>query len=149
MLPGRLRAGAPAAGLLTILSVRTVSSGAPYRSLAACIAVGTSLANLVVHGSLDQLSIAALACLLVGIATLAYGIYSESKLTLGLGLVASIAGFCQLLIAAIEFEHLLHWGSLAGVGVGLIFVAAFCERHSRRLLTYARVMSSRISDWSY
>ncbi len=139
----------PASGLLMVLSARSVGSGAPYRWVAACLAVGASLVNLVVYWRLEQLSIAAVACLLVGITTLAYGIYAKRKLPLGLGLLASLAAFTQLLVAAIEIEHLLHWGSLAGIGVALIFVAALCERHARRMLAYAGQMRLRIREWGY
>lgn len=141
--------GLPAAALLMFLSTRCVGDGAGYRLSAMLIAVGAALLNTVAYWNVSQLSISGVACLLIGIATLAYGIMSERKIPLGLGAAATLVGFLELLIAAIEFEHLLHWGSLAAIGVALIFVAAFCERYAKRMLAYAELLRARVGEWQY
>ena len=141
--------GLPAAALLMFLSTRCVSAGAGYRLAAVLIAVGSALLNAIAYWNVSQVSIAGLACLLTGIAALAYGIMSERKIPLGLGALAALVGFLELLIAAIEFEHLLHWGSLAGIGIALIFVAAFCERYAKRMLAYAEMLHTRVREWQY
>ena len=141
--------GLPAAALLMLLSTYCVGSGAGYRLSAVLIAVGSALANAIAYWNVAEVSIAGLACLLIGVATFAYGIMTQRKVPLGLGAVAALVGFAELLIAAIEIEHLLHWGSLAGIGVALIFVAAFCERYAKRMLAYAEMLRTRVGEWEY
>jgi hypothetical protein len=139
----------PATALLMFLSTRCVGNGAPYRVTAILIAVGSVMVNLVYFWDPAHLSLAGFACLLVGIVTLAYGLYTRRIIPLGLGVVATLGGFTQLLVAAIEIEHLFHWGSLATLGIVLIFVAALCERYARRMLAYAGTVHHQMKKWDY
>lgn len=152
IMPGELVLlvfGLPAAGLLMALSVRCVGRGAAYRFVAVLVAVGSALVNLWLFWDPSQLSIAGFGCLIVGILSVAYGIYAQRLAPLVLGATAAIAGLTQVLVAAIEIESLLHWASLAVIGTLLIFVAAFCERYARRLLAYAGAVHEQVLEWKY
>jgi hypothetical protein len=141
--------GLPASGLLTILSTRCLGTGTAYRLVATLMAVGSALVNLVVFWDPSQLSIAGFGCLIVGIISVAYGIYSQRLAPLVLGAIAAIAGLTQILVAAIEIENFLHWGSLAVIGTLLIFAAAFCERYARRLVAFAGAIHENVLGWDY
>ena len=137
----------PAAGLLLMLSVTCAGPGTAYRALATLVAAGVSGANLAVHWDTGSLSVAGISCLVVGLGSLGGGIYYRKRLPTLLGIAATAGGFAQLLAAAIEVEHLAHWGSLAGIGVALIFVAAAFERHAARLLGLARALHAEQASW--
>ena len=139
----------PAAAMLLAMALTCVGSGAAYRSLATIVAVGTSLGNLLVHWHTGPLSFAGLACLMVGLASLGGGILYRKRLPTMLGIAGSLAGFAQVIVAAIEFEHLAHWGSLTAIGVALIFVAALFERHAAKLMAMARAMHAEQAGWEF
>ncbi len=137
----------PAAAMLLAMSVTCVGSGTAYRSLATIVAVGTSLGNLLVHWHMGALSFAGVACLMVGLASLGAGILYRKRLPTLLGAAGTAAGFVQVVVAAVEFEHLAHWGSLTAIGVALIFIAALFERHAAKLMAMARAMHAEQAGW--
>ncbi len=139
----------PGAGLLLFLSSVCVGPAAPYRLTAVFLSTAAALLNLWIYWDAQRFSVSGVACLLVGTATLVHAVYAERKGALLGGALAIIAGFAQVMTAAIEIEHLRHWATLAAMGVGLIFVAALCERHARRLMAYAGMLRERIDDWEY
>ena len=141
--------GLPSAGLLTMLSTRCVGTGTAYRMVATLMAVGSALVNLVVFWDPSQLSIAGFSCMVVGIGSVAYGVYAQRLAPLVLGALAAIAGLTQILVAAIEIENFFHWGSLATIGTLLIFAAAFCERYARRLVSAAGAFHEQVLEWKY
>jgi hypothetical protein len=137
----------PAAGLLLGMSVTCAGPGTAYRTLATLVAVGTSLANALVHWDVGAMSGPGLACLLVGLVSLGGGIYFHKRMPTLLGAGGALVGFSQVLVAAIAFEQLAHWGALAGIGVALIFVAAVFERHAATLVAMARTMHAEQASW--
>lgn len=139
----------PAAALLLGLSFISVGSGADYRFLAVLLSVGVSVLNLVMFWSAEHVTIAGIACLLVGTASVVYSVYTHRKLPLLLGVTGALAGFAQLMAAAIEIENLAHWGSLAFIGVLLILIAALFERYSERLLSVAKTLHGQLERWEY
>lgn len=139
----------PAAGLLVGLSFLSIGSGATYRFSAVLLAIGVSLFNLAMHWDGEHVSIAGMACLIVGVGTVAYSVVARRKLLLLLGGIGAVAGFGQLMIAAIDSEQLAHWGSLAFIGVTLIFLAALFERHSTRLLGLLKTVHGQLKEWAY
>jgi hypothetical protein len=139
----------PASVLLMVLSVRSTTSGNVYRLAATFLAVGASLVNLMMFWDSTRPSVAGFACLVVGAAFIAYAVHRRRLAPLMSGTIAAICGLVQMLVAAIEVEAFLHWGSLAVTGAILIFVAAVCERHSRRLAFYAGVFQQRVLKWEY
>ena len=151
-IPGQLTLllfALPASGLLMFLSTRCAAKGAGYRVGATLVAVGSALVNLVIFWDPTHLSVAGFSCLVIGIGAVTYGVYSRRSAPLALGAIATVSGFTQFLIAAIEIENLFHWGSLAVIGALLIFSAALCERYAQRLVAYAGTIHDRIQEWEY
>ena len=107
------------------------------------------MANLVIFWNPSQLSVAGFGCLVTGVVFVVYGIYGQRLAALVLGTIAAIGGLTQLLVAAIEIENFFHWGSLAIIGTLLIFSAAICERHARRLVAYTRAAHGQILEWEH
>jgi hypothetical protein len=139
----------PASALLMVLSTRCIGVGAGYRLAATFLAVGASLVNLMMSWDPTRFSAAGFACLAVGVAFVAYGIYGRRLAPLALGSIAAACGISQALVAAIEIENFFHWGSLAFSGAILIFAAAICERYAKRLIAIASTAHDQILGWEY
>lgn len=139
--------GLPSAALLFFLSTRSAASGPAYNLVATLTAIGTTLVNLLSFWDPHRLSVAGLVALVVGVSFLGYGIYCRRRVPLALGPVTAACGLLQLLVAAIEIETFYHWGSMAIGGGLLIFLAALCERHARRMIAYAGAIRERVLEW--
>ena len=147
--PGFLLLTLPAAALLLALSRWSVSTGTGYRIAAAVLAVAASTANLIVFWDPTQVSVAGFACLIVGVLFVASGVHWKQLVPVILGAIGVAAGTANFVVAAIEVENLMHWGTLAASGVLLIFVAAAFERYAQRIVALAGVLGNGVRDWQY
>lgn len=139
----------PAAALLAFLATRAVGTGTLYRVTAVAIAVGAAMLNSVLYWEAEHLTVAGFACLLVGVVTATVGVYRERRTAALAGLLATLLGLAQAMSAAVALADLGNWVSLAAMGIALIFVAAACERHARRLAAFAGAWRARIRTWEY
>lgn len=77
--------------------------------------------------------LATLLCLVVGVIVLSWGSLSKSKVAIATGAATTLFGLGYHMWLAISVGALYNWGSLALLGITLIFVAAYLEKHRERL----------------
>ncbi len=135
----------PLAGILIVMSVYSLGSGAAYRRVAAALAIAGSGLHLLAHPG----TLAAFLCLAVGIATLAYGYFVQQKLILSAGAAGTLWGLIYELRYALEIYALHRWGSLALLGVVTILIAAVIERHHAALIAATGRLRSKVRSWDY
>ena len=139
----------PAAALLLTLSRWSVSGGSGHRMAAAALAVAASTANLIVFWDPSHVSVSGLVCLVVGVLFVALGVHRKQLVPLTLGIVGVAAAIVHFMVAAIEVEKLMHWGTLAASGVLLIFAAAVFDRYAQRIIALAGALGDGARDWRY
>ncbi len=134
----------PIAGLFAALSLRAVGGGAGMRRLAAVLASGGMLAQLVLFPSLT----ASFWCLAIAIATSAYGFAAEQRGVFLTGLAAMAFGLLYHVRYAADLYALSPWGSLAVLGIVTVLAAAVLERHHRALVAHVLGLRERMAGWS-
>ncbi len=133
----------PFAALLLLSSRWSTGSGRNYRRVAAAVAVGGALGNLVA----DPGVAASLLCLGVGIAVLAHGFYVRQQLILLAGGLATAAGLVYQLRYALEIYAWSRWGVLAVVGLLTVLTAALLERYQERATAWVTDFGRRLGSW--
>lgn len=133
--------GLPLAGIFLLFGKYGVGSGDKYRVVASVVAVATVGLNL-----LSWTVGASLSALVLGLLLLAVGTYRKRLASQLLGGVLAVTGLLIQLHQAIDFSRVLNWGSLSLLGVALIFVAAYFERHPERLASAARSLTQARRD---
>ena len=133
----------PTAATLLGMSLVTTSPGTRYRRAAAGLAVAGLALNLALFPGV----VASLACLVVSIATLAYGYTLERKALLGIGAVGLLFALGHHVHAAIELYAFSHWGSLALLGAAVIVCASWIERHHESLRARLVGLRERVAGW--
>jgi hypothetical protein len=122
-------AGAVFTGLMIDLSTRMERRAEQYRSLAAGAGASIMLLNLVTVTSFA----AALACLAVGLATLAYGYAAKSRPVFAIGLIAAFAGLGVAAQEALSTFTIGGWSGLVLLGGVTIVAGSVVERHGSAL----------------
>ncbi len=135
----------PAAALLIGFSWWAGGAGRALRVLAAGFACLCAGPNLLLYPSFGM----SLACLLVGIALVAWGVGGEQKLPLVGGVLTALFGLGYHLRYAIELDSVARWGSLSLLGLGLIVAASYLERHQERLGAWMRKARAAFGQWEY
>ncbi|MEN8184665.1 MAG: hypothetical protein ABFS46_19260, partial [Myxococcota bacterium] len=130
------------AGLLLGLSFAGVGPGAGRRRGAAVVALGAAAVNLAIFPGI----VAALLCMGVAIATLAYGFLTGQRALLAAGVGAAGFAVLQHMRVALDFYALAHWGSLAGIGVAVIVCASLLERHHEALRQHLAAARARLEE---
>ena len=108
---------------------RRAQYGKAYERLAAVLALGCVLVNVISH----QDAYATIACLAVGIALVAVGATARRRLELGAGTLAVALGLLVHLHRAVRVEAFANWGTLSVLGVLAVVCAAYCERYADKL----------------
>lgn len=138
----------PYAISLGVMSLWMRRGGRIFRRVAlgaACVAVNLNLLSAApgIAGG-PWAVVATLFCLVVGVATLAWGSLGKSKLAVGAGAVTALFGLSYHMWLAIGAGALYNWGSLAFLGIALIFFAAYLEKHRERLVTMIAGLRQRL-----
>lgn len=129
--------GLPFAALLAVLSRYARPNGSGYRRAALSVAATTVLWNLY-----DARTVAAaFMAIVVGLLLLSTGTYRRRISEVSAGAATLLSGLAVQLHHAIDFEKWLNWGGLSALGIALVFLAAFVERHPDRLRTIVRAWS--------
>lgn len=152
VIPGQiypLFVALPVTVMLVAFSVVCSGSGAVYRTVAGFTCAGAAVSNALFHWSFQDISIAGLMCLVIGIAIVAASIYARRRLLLAFGGITTAVGLAQTMIAAIEIGYLGHWGALAAIGICLVFASAYVERYADRLMHRVAMIGRRLSAWAY
>jgi hypothetical protein len=76
---------------------------------------------------------ATIACLIVGIALLAYGAATRRLLESGAGTLAIAVGLLVHVHLAIRVETFANWGTLSLLGIPAVVCAAYCERYPDKI----------------
>jgi len=132
------------AGLLAGASVVSVS-GELYRRAAAVIAVAGMSTNLLLFPGVA----ASFVCLVTAIAVLAYGYLAERRLVFFAGTGATAFGLVYHLRYAAALYAVSRWGSLAALGIAVIFAAAYVERCHEELIARVTGFRRRLAAWEY
>lgn len=117
------------AGLLVDLSTLGSRWRGAYRGAAALVASLAMLFNLTAFGGFGN----ALASLVVGIPTLAYGYVSRSRFIFALGLITALAGLGFAAENALSTFTIGGWSALVLLGIATIVAGSVVERHGTRL----------------
>jgi len=135
----------PFSGILILMSLYCASSGIGYRRVAVFIAVFGMVANLLMYPNV----LTAFICLAVASATLAYGCFVEQIIIFLFSLAGFIFSLGYQLIYAVNNYSLGNWGSLAILGVAIIFIASLLERHHQSFTNKVNNFRKKIKDWDY
>jgi hypothetical protein len=131
----------PAAALLFWYSLGSPHGGKVYRLLASLGAFGMTSVNLLVYPEwLSSLSV-----LVVGVALLTHGAATRSAPALVSGAASLLIGLGYHVWFAMRFEGFA-WVALSVLGVGLIVMASYVERHRSRFFEYLRRVRGRGED---
>jgi hypothetical protein len=84
---------------------------------------------------------ASLSALVLGLLILAIGTYRKRLPSIAAGGGLALAGLIVQFKHAIDFSRVLNWGSLSLLGIALVFVAAYFERHPDRLARAIRTFT--------
>jgi hypothetical protein len=128
--------GFPLAAILVGFGRYAGDAGAKYRRAAVSIAFGTAAVNLF-YGTVG----ASLSALVLGLLILAIGTYRKRLVSIAAGGGLALAGLIVQFKHAIDFSRVLNWGSLSLLGIALVFVAAYFERHPDRLARAVRAFT--------
>src|SRR6185295_10784525 len=86
---------------------------------------------------------AALACIVTGVAVLAWGAARRSILYTLAGAVVGVVGVGLQVSLAVEVNEFMRWGSLTAGGLLLIVGASLADRHKGRLTAWFRPSAER------
>jgi hypothetical protein len=128
--------GFPLAAILVVFGRYAGAAGSNYRRAAVAIAFSTAALNLF-FGTVG----ASLSALVLGLLILAIGTYRKRLPSIAAGGGLALAGLIVQFKHAIDFSRVLNWGSLSLLGIALVFVAAYFERHPDRLARAIRTFT--------
>lgn len=133
------------AALLVEVSLRSTLDGAAYRRLAAVVASGGILFNLLVFGGI----LAAFLCLVMGLVVLIYGHAVQQRSIFILGGASLLVGLVHQVGYAVDYYALGGWASLAVLGISVILAASVVERHGPQLKSRFTDWAGRFRSWEY
>jgi hypothetical protein len=131
--------GLPASALLSIAAQRAVKSRGALLGIATAVALGTT----VVASLLDSSSVAALACVVVGVAVAVWGAATRALVRTIAGSLVAVCGLLLQVWLATHTDNVLRWVGLSVVGVLLIVGSAFVERNRARIARFWEEASVR------
>ena len=134
----------PLAGILTLLSFRTIDGGKRYRTMAAAVALSTLVLNLSVNPSL----VASFLC--VGISTLMVvaGYSHQEKVMFGAGGAGFLIGMGYHLRFAVDWYQASPWAFLAVAGLAILAASSYVEKHAKRVLGRLIQFREQVKAWS-
>lgn len=135
----------PYAALLIVMSIYGDGSGARHRRVAAAVATGSVVVNLLLFPGPPS----SFLCLLVGMIAVVYGCTIEQKVVLGAGVVGMVVGLGYYVYFAIEVYSLSRWGSLCALGMAIIVLASVVERQRNQLVLLVARIRTRVGAWGY
>lgn len=124
--------GLPAALLVSLASQRAVRSRLALLGIATALGLGTT----VVASLIDWSSIAALACVVVGLAVAVWGAATRALVRTIAGSVVAVCGLLLQVWLATHTDNVLRWVGLSVVGVLLIVGSAYVERNRARIARF-------------
>jgi hypothetical protein len=128
----------PYSVVLTLMS-RSAQRGEIYRTVAAALALSVVVFNVVDF----QDAGATIACLIVGIVLMSYGVLTRKWVELVGGALCGAAGLSVHVYRAVRVEHFLNWGTLSVLGLAAVFAAAYFERNGDRVIASLRKWALR------
>jgi hypothetical protein len=126
--------GLPPAAVILVASRRA----AQLRSLLGGLGVVVALATAVLAAISERSTWASLACIVTGVAVLAWGAARRSLVTTIAGGIVGVVGVGLQVSLAIQVSEFMRWGSLMLGGVLLIVGASLAERYKGRLSAWFR-----------
>ncbi len=114
----------PLAGLLLLLAKYAVGSGNNYRRIAALIAVGGGIINLIAYPGF----VMGLTCLVLAVITIVVGYVLEQKIIFASGILGCLVSIGYQFSLLFSHFSLGSWSSLMVVGVLIIVSASVMER---------------------
>lgn len=127
-----LSLGLPAAVLIALAAQRAVKT----RGVLLGIATSAALASSLVACAVERGSVAALACIVVGVAVAVWGASVRALLRTVSGSLVAVLGLIVQVWLATRADNVLRWASLSIVGVLLIIGSAYVERHRARIARF-------------
>jgi hypothetical protein len=124
--------GLPAAALVALASKRAQSARAQLLGVATCMALGTTLVATCIN--LD--GIAALGCIVVGVAVAVWGASMRALVRTISGSLVALLGLGVQVWLATHADNMLRWISLSAVGILLIVGSALLERNRGKLVRF-------------
>jgi hypothetical protein len=121
--------GLPAALLLCVASLRAVNTRRSLLRIATALGLGTT----VVAALLGWSSLAALSCIVVGVAISVWGAATRAVARAVAGGSVALFGLLLQVWLSTHTDNVLRWVGLSVVGVCLIVGSAYVERHRARL----------------
>jgi hypothetical protein len=127
-----LSLGLPAAALVGVVSQRAVKARGPLLGIATATALLSSLVACVVE--LD--SVAAVGCIIVGVAIAVWGASVRALVRTLSGSLVALFGLGVQVWLATHADNVLRWASLSIVGVLLIVGSAYVERNRAKIARF-------------
>ncbi len=127
--PAALLLGLPCAAVTGLCAVRAEGSRRSLLFFATLIAMSTSFLAC----TLEWSTLAALSCIVLGIAVAVWGASTRALLATASGALLAVFGLGVQVWLAVHADNLLRWASLSGVGVLLIVGSAYVERNRGRI----------------
>ena len=131
--------GLPAATLGAIASKRAVKTRGALFGAATATALGTTLVAV----AIDWNSIAAVGCIIVGVAVAVWGAALRALFHTISGSLVALYGLLVQVWLATHTDNVLRWVGLSVVGVLLIVGSAYVERNRARIVRFWEAASVR------
>jgi hypothetical protein len=136
---GVLLWGLPAALLLTVAGQRAVQARRSLLGIATATALGTTL----VATAVDFNGMAAVGCIIVGVAVAVWGASMRALFRTAAGSAVALFGLVIEVWLATHADNVLRWASLSVVGVLLIVGSAYVERNRGRVARFWEAAAAR------
>jgi hypothetical protein len=134
----------PYATMLFLMGYQCLGSGINYRKAAILIASASFVANVWTASHW----LAALSCLVAGIAITIYGYQNKVKMAAGLGLTCFVFGIAYYFLQAIEVAAHSPWITLGSVGIATIIVSSLVEKNYGILRERFGMFKNEVKSWS-
>jgi hypothetical protein len=134
-----LMLGLPAAALIATASRRAVTAQNTLLAAATLLALGTAL----VACSINLDSIAALACIIIGVIVAVWGASVRALVRTISGSLVALFGLIVQVWLATHADNVLRWAGLSAVGVLLIVGSAYVERNRGRIARFWEEAAAR------
>lgn len=131
--------GLPAAAFLALASKRAAKARRSLLGAATATALGITL----IAAAVDFDGIAAVGCIVVGVAVAVWGASIRELLRTLSGSVVALFGLVVQVWLATQADNVLRWASLSVVGVLLIVGSAYVERHRGRITRFWEQATAR------
>ncbi|MDC0358069.1 hypothetical protein OAO01_04570 [Oligoflexia bacterium] len=135
----------PFAGLLIVMSMYTLSSGAAYRRSGVLLAIITGIVQMMLFPGV----ISALFSVALGIAAVGYGFTVQQRTVLIFGVIGVVVGlFYNVKLAAMELVAVSPWISLAVIGIVTILASSYLERHFSKIVEVVGTFRNNMKEWN-